>query len=141
MTLIRQFCDALRAASGPQTVSVSEGPRTGRCTVSEVTSLAVNVELLILETPELAAVTVSQLQKLGQDLSDRVSYLLEPIGPIEIDADACSVQMRSTPPQKDDDGRNYYELFVKRGGAISLQRFRKESGQPRAAIPATLTRE
>jgi hypothetical protein len=141
MTLTQQFEGALRAARGPQTVTASEGPRRICCTLSEVTTLAMNIDLLILETAELAAATLGQLEALSQDLSGSINYLLEPIGPIEVDADTCTVQMRSTPPQKDDDGRNYYELLVKRGGAISLMRFRKEPQQPRVPIPATLTRE
>ena len=39
--------------------------------------------------------------------------------------------MRSNPPQKDDDGRSYYELLVRRGGEIALVRYRKENGTAR----------
>jgi hypothetical protein len=66
---------------------------------------------------------------------------MEPISPIEIDADACVVQLRSNPPQRDDDGRSYYELLVRRGGDIALTRFRKENGDARRPITATVTRE
>jgi hypothetical protein len=66
---------------------------------------------------------------------------MEPISPIELDAAACVVQLRSTPPQKDDDGRSYYELMVRRGGEISLRRFRKEPGMSRQPIAANMTRE
>ena len=54
---------------------------------------------------------------------------MEPICPIEIDADACVVQLRSNPPHRDDDGRSYYELMVRRGGEIALSRYRKENWQ------------
>jgi hypothetical protein len=50
-------------------------------------------------------------------------------------------QLRSSPPQRDDDGRSYYELTVRRGGEISLCRYRKEPGAARVQIPATVTRE
>jgi hypothetical protein len=141
MTLTKQFEGALRSAGGPQTITAHAPPRSLRCALSEVTSLAASVDALVLETSELATATIRQLEELSRDLSSRVNYLLEPIGPIEIDADACTVQMRSMPPQQDDDGWNYYELLVKRGGELSLCRYRKEPGQPRSAIPATLTRE
>lgn len=141
MTLTKQFESALRAAGGPQTITAHEPPRSVRCELDEVTSLAINVEALVLATSELAAATMHQLEQMSRDLSGRVNYLLEPIGPIEIDADTCTVQMRSMPPHKDDDGRSYYELLVKRGGELSLHRYRKEPGQPRSVIPATLTRE
>ena len=78
---------------------------------------------------------------MAKSLSDRLTYLMEPIRPIEIDADACVAQLRSSPPQRDDDGRSYYELTVRRGGEIALCRYRKEPGTVRQQIPATVTRE
>jgi hypothetical protein len=51
------------------------------------------------------------------------------------------MQLRSNPPQRDDDGRTYYELLVRRGGEISLCRYRNENGAGRQAIPATVTCE
>ena len=141
MTLYQEFELSLRGASGPQTVNAQVAPRGVRCALSEVTSLAVNVDALVLETTELAAAGIDELEDMSSRLSARVNYLLEPIGPVEIDADACTVQLRSMPPHKDDDGRNYYELLVRRGGEMSLHRYRKEPGQPRTTIPATLTRE
>ena len=70
---------------------------------------------------------------MAKSLSERLTYLMEPIRPIEIDADACVAQLRSSPPQRDDDGRSYYELTVRRGGEIDAGRYRKE---PRHAAPA-----
>ncbi len=78
---------------------------------------------------------------MAKSLSERLTYLMEPIRPIEIDADACVAQLRSSPPQRDDDGRSYYELTVRRGGDISLVRYRKEPGTPRQQIAANVTRE
>jgi hypothetical protein len=67
---------------------------------------------------------------------------MEPIAPIEIDEAACVMQLRSNPPQRDDDGRSYYELLVRRGGEITLARYRKENGAGgRRQIAANVTRE
>ncbi len=44
------------------------------------------------------------------------------------------MQLRSNPPQRDDDGRSYYELIVRRGGEIALTRYRKENGGARQQI-------
>ena len=85
--------------------------------------------------------TRAELERIGKALAERLTYLMEPISPIEIDADACVVQLRSNPPQRDDDGRSYYELMVRRGGEIALARYRKENGDARQQIPATVTRE
>jgi hypothetical protein len=89
----------------------------------------------------LAAADAPHLERIGKALAERVTYLMEPIAPIEVDAAACVVQLRSNPPQRDDDGRSYYELMVRCGGEIALVRYRKENGDARRQIPATLTRE
>ena len=77
----------------------------------------------------------------ARELAKRVNYLLEPIAPIELDAQGCTVQMRSNPPQKDDNGWRYYELLIRRGGSIALCRYEKQPGQPRVRVPAVLTHE
>ena len=96
---------------------------------------------LTYSTQQLANLSLDQLRTISEDLSRRLSYLLEPIRPLEVDEDRCQIQMRSNPPQKDENGNSYYELLVERGGQISLCRYQKTPGQPRQSIPAYLTRE
>jgi hypothetical protein len=128
-------------SGGAATVTADAPPRQITCDTLERTSLAISFQLLQLSTSELADVSTAKLQQISQSLSNRLTYLLEPISPIEVDAQACVVQMRSNPPQLDDDGRSYYELLVRRGGEIALVRYRKENGAARQSIPATVTRE
>jgi hypothetical protein len=99
------------------------------------------VDELIYETPLLANATIDELKALSSALTTRLTYLLEPIGMTEVDADSAAVQLRSSPPHKDDDGTSYYELLIRRGGAISLRRYRARKGQLRERIPAELTRQ
>ena len=94
-----------------------------------------------MESPKLAQADLADLQKRSAELSARLTYLLEPIAPIESDGESCSVQMRSNPPHRDDDGTRYYELLMRRGGSISLRRWQSQPGQCRQQIPAELTRE
>ncbi len=143
MSLSAKLLGELRAVAGQrhQALAVAEGQRTVRCNADECEPLAATVLDLVLETPELANVTAFELQAASAELAKRVNYLLEPISPIEMDAQGCSVQMRSNPPQKDDNGRRYYELLVRRGGAIALCRYEKQPGQPRTRVPAVLTHE
>ena len=124
-----------------QHLVVREGPRTVRCLVEQSDAMAVSVAHLSLETSELAAVQVDQIRCASQSLCQRVTYLLEPISPIETDPDGCVVQMRSSPPQSDDDGRRYYELVMRRGGSVTLCRYEKRASGPRTRVPATLTSE
>ena len=143
MSLSAKLLGELRAVVGQrhQSLAVVEGQRTARCNADECEPLAATVIDLVLETPELATATAFELQAASAELAKRVNYLLEPIAPIELDAQGCTVQMRSNPPQKDDNGRRYYELVLRRGGSIALCRFEKQPGQPRTRVPAVLTHE
>jgi hypothetical protein len=122
-------------------LAIDEAPRQLTCDITERNSLAVSFNDLRLTTSELANATTDELSRIGKALSDRLTYLMEPIAPIELDAEACIVQLRSNPPQRDDDGRSYYELIVARGGHIALKRYRKDNGNARQPIVATVTRE
>jgi hypothetical protein len=99
------------------------------------------VDELVYETSALATATIDELKTLSSALISRLTYLLEPISITEADSDSAAVQLRSSPPHKDDDGTSYYELLVRRGGAISLRRYLARKGQLRERIPAELTRQ
>lgn len=143
MKLQNQFELELSKLSGPgpATVTVVSSPRQLICETVERNALAISFLQLRLATPELASAGPPQLERISKSLSERLTYLMEPIAPIELDAAECIVQLRSTPPQRDDDGRSYYELIVRRGGEIALSRYRKENGDARRQIATSLTRE
>ena len=81
------------------------------------------------------------MKRIAEQLSAKLTYLLEPISPIETDAHGCVVQMRSNPPQKEADRTSYYELLVSRSGELSIRRYTRTAGQTRQTIPTQLTRE
>jgi hypothetical protein len=142
MNLPSLFDQELTKLGGsPATLTVNLPPWKMTCDVAEQNSLAVSFNQLRLETAELAAASAADLKRISESLAGRLTYLMEPISPVEIDAAACVVQLRSNPPQKDDDGRSYYELVVRRGGELALRRYRKEPGAARRPISATVTRE
>ncbi len=143
MNVRSQFDQELKklGSGAAATVAVEDSPRQLTCEIVERDSLAVSFNRLRLTTTELAAASATDLERIGKALADRLTYLMEPIAPIELDAAACVVQLRSNPPQRDDDGRSYYEILIRRGGEIALARYRKENGDARRQIPATVTRE
>ena len=106
-----------------------------------VDAIGCSFQTLAYSTPQLASSTLEELKEISQTLTARLTYLLEPIGVVEADRDRCSVQLRSSPPQKGDDGTNYYELMIRRGGDITLSRYSKQPGQLRRIVPAQVTRE
>jgi hypothetical protein len=143
MNLHQQFeCELANIGSGGSaTVAVESQLRTLRCDIVERNTLAVSFGVLRLSTAELASADSARLERIGKALATKLTYLMEPISPIEFDAQGCVVQLRSNPPQRDDDGRSYYELLIRRGGEIALTRYRKENGNARQPITATVTRE
>ena len=104
-------------------------------------SLACAFQLLGVEIDALAQAPIDELKRAAERLAGRLTYLLEPITAVEVDSEQCAIQMRSNPPQKDDNLTTYYELVVKRGGLISLCRFQKQPGEVRHIVPAQVTRE
>ena len=65
-------------------------------------ALALAFSHVSLTNSALAAAPIEQLKKVADSLSKRLTYLLEPISPIEVDADQCVVQLRlqSTPARR-----------------------------------------
>jgi hypothetical protein len=143
MTLQQKFAHELNQPVSGAAAAVTASDASGQlhCDIIERDTLAVSFNRLSLKTSALRGATPERLQRTAQTLSERLTYLMEPISPIEIDQDACVVQMRSNPPQRDDDGRSYYEIIVRAGGQIALTRYRKENGASRQPVPAHVTRE
>ncbi|HEY2826273.1 MAG TPA: hypothetical protein VGJ04_01630 [Pirellulales bacterium] len=125
----------------PNTLEASDAGQRLTAQIVALDGLALAFDHLTLISDSLATVPIEQLKKVADTLSKRLTYLLEPISPIEVDADQCVVQLRSNPPQRDDNGTRYYELLVRRGGEISLRRFQKQPGGIRENVPAQVTRE
>ncbi len=144
MALIQDLQHELQriASAGSSDTLVVDLP-TGRLSaeIVAVDAIGCSTSAVTFATPRLAQATVQELKKLSDELSRRLNYLLEPISLIEADAEAATIQMRSNPPHKDDDGTRYYELLVRRGGDLSLIRYQKLPGQPRQPAAANLTRE
>ena len=138
--------DLLHQLDGPTAdgavLSSADGGDRLTLRVEQVSTLAASVWELSLTTDKLAGAPMERVRELADELSQRVNYLLEPITPIESDAEACVVQMRSTEPDHSVEGvASYFEVLVKTGGTISLRRFEKPRGAMRKPLAMTLTKE
>ena len=128
------------STSAPQLLKIDTGGGYLESELTTIDQIACSFDRFSLKTDQLASSTIDELKDIANSLSQQLSYLLESISPIEIDDEACIVQMRSSPPEKDDDGTRYYELVVARG-ELSLLRYCKTPGQPRSIVAANVTRE
>ena len=127
-------------AAGGEQIAVDTPEGRLECDIVGVDAIGCSFSQIALKCHRLSGHSVDELKALSERLSKKINYLLEPISPIETDAEGATVQMRSNPPQKDDDGTKYYELLVRRDG-LGLRRYARPHGQARSAIPAHVTRE
>jgi hypothetical protein len=144
MSLTAQFQQALQQpatpAAWPARIEVQDAGQRLTCELTALDGIGCAFRSLVLQTTGLAGADLPRLQRVAAELARRINYLLEPIGPIECDAHGCTVQLRSLPPQRDEQGITYYELLLRGGGTITLQRWQQQRGQPRQAIDAEVTR-
>lgn len=145
MDLKSSFHQELTARQGPSAgsidaIEIAADRGTVRCELLAVDSIGCAFRLLEVSSDALRGLGIDQLKTIGESLAIRLNYLLEPIRPIEIDKDACIIQLRSMPPAKGDQGTSYYELIVQ-PGRIGLQRFNKQPSNTRQSVPANVTRE
>jgi hypothetical protein len=128
-------------AQGSHSIDCQEAGQQLHCELTALDILACAFVKFELQSAVLATAEIDRLKAVAETLSKRLTYLLEPISPVEVDSGQCVVQLRSNPPQRDDKGASYYELLVQRGGRLSLCRWVKELGISRRAVPAQVTRE
>ncbi|HEX3657096.1 MAG TPA: hypothetical protein VHV55_14885 [Pirellulales bacterium] len=142
VTEIRSALDRLSIPSHtPQTLTADAAGQRLTLHLADVDSLACGFTSLEFESQAFAQAGIEQLKLVADKLAKRLTYLLEPISPIEHDAEHCVVQLRSNPPQRDEDRTSYYELLVSRGGRLSLVRYAKPAGGLRQPITSHVTRE
>ena len=140
-TDIQRELKRIQAVSGRGLLQVDDDAGRIEADIVAVDAIGCAFQTLALSTEKLAAADLEQLKSISETLTAKLTYLLEPIGVVEADVDRCAIQLRSSPPQKGDDGTTYYELLVRRGGDISLSRYSKKTGQLRQIVPAHITRE
>lgn len=145
MTLKLQLQQSLAGmslfSSGRQSLVFTEAQQELTCELAALDTLACSFTRLVLKSDSLTGKSAPELKAIAEGLSAKLTYLLEPISPIETDAAGCTVQMRSNPPQKEADRTSYYELLVARAGQLSLVRYSRAIGASREIVPAHVTRE
>jgi hypothetical protein len=123
-----------------QLLVATDGGQQVTCELECLESLACEFSRLTLTSDVLNTATPKELDQVSASLSNRLTYLLEPIRPVEFDATSFVVQMRSTPPHRTVDGTSYFEFIVGRS-ELELRRYLKQPGSARRLVPAQVTRE
>ncbi len=67
---------------------------------------------------------------------------MEPLVVLEVDAEAGEAELRSRTPTARDDRRSFYEVRLRREGALQLRRVAfDDASRRRAAVPCQMTGE
>lgn len=115
-----------------------------RIELTAVDSMSCRFSELVLSVPSLMNSVFDVLKQWATDLSRRITYLLESIGPLEFDPTNGQVLIRSKSPSQLPTGSRYYEIVLSSSGSGSfvLRRYESVAGQPgRDPVDLQMTRE
>ncbi|QDT53391.1 hypothetical protein Pan44_14080 [Caulifigura coniformis] len=135
---------SLKGVSSPSSITLHNAAGlTLRIEFTVVDSLSCAFREMTLEVPGLQSAAFATIEAWARNLSQRITYLLEQIGPLEIDPNAGEVLIRSTPPDQLPDGTQYYEIMLsQQAGAFVLKRYRSIKGTPgRTQVDLQVTHE
>jgi hypothetical protein len=146
MSLSKKIAAALdentKAYVLPCTVTVEDSP--SRLTLNLTALDTVGLAFSTMEFANTSRTEWSSdvLKEWGDRLSKRVTYLMEPLKVLEIDAGGGEVQIRSQSPTPRSEQRGYYEVRLFRQGSLRMERFAFDATtRERHQTPCQLTRE
>jgi hypothetical protein len=137
----------LRGYSSNTPVQVQVSDPTGiqvEIDLTQVDSLGCAFRQITVHVPAMSQATFDVLKRWADALSQRITYLLEQLTPLEYDPQAGQVLIRSTRPDQLPDGTQYYEMVLSSHGTgtFTLKRFSSIKGTPgRTQIDLLVTHE
>jgi hypothetical protein len=127
MSLSRKIAAALdentRAYVLPCAVAVEDGANRLTINMTALDTVGVAFDCLEFDATDRHDWSSDALNGWGQRLAARVTYLLEPLKVLEIDAGGGEVQIRSQNPSTRADQRGFYEVRLYKHGILRFERF------------------
>jgi hypothetical protein len=131
-----------RAYILPCTVTVEDGPNRLTLNLTALDTVGVAFDTLEFVATDRADWSSDALRAWGERLAARVTYLLEPLKVIEIDAGGGEVQIRSQAPSTRAQQRGFYEVRLYKQGSLRMERFvYSDATRERERTACQLTRE
>jgi hypothetical protein len=99
---------------------------------------------LRLDVPRLAGASFALLKQWADEISRRITYLLENIGPLEFDPTTQQVLIRSKSPDVRTGGAKYYEVLLQcqSAGKFCLRRYHSDPARAgRDQVDLAMTHE
>jgi hypothetical protein len=146
MSLSKRIAAALdentKVHAPPCEVAVEEGAHRLALNLTAIDTVGVAFESLEFAATGRPEWTSDALRAWGDRLAARVTYLMEPLKVLEVDAAGGEVHIRSQSPTARGEQRSYYEVRLFKQGTLRMERRAfDEASRRRDRIPCQLTRE
>jgi hypothetical protein len=146
MSLSQKIAAALdentRAYTLPCAVTVEDGPNRLTLNLTALDTVGVAFDSLEFATANRTDWSSDALKAWGERLAARVTYFLEPLKVLEIDAGGGEVQIRSQSPTSRAEQRGFYEVRLFKQGTLRMERFvYSDATRKRQRTPCQFTRE
>ncbi len=146
MTLSRKIADAVDSlpAGAPLPGAIEAEADTSRLALNltERGPVGLAFDRLDYARSDRGDLSPEALRAWGDRLAARLTYLMEPLVVVEVDAQAGEAELRSQAPTPRGDRRAYYEVRLRREGNLHLQRFAfDDQARRRQAVPCQMTLE
>ncbi|RUL89615.1 hypothetical protein [Tautonia sociabilis] len=128
----------------PGIVSAQDGPDRLELTLSSNAPVGVMLEHLdfAVSDPSRSPWTIDELRGWADRLAKHVTYLMEPLVVLEVDAQGGEVELRSQSPTPRGQLRSYYEVRLNVAGTLRLHRVAFDAtDRKRRPTPFQLSRE
>jgi len=126
----------------PCTVTIEDSPNRLTLHLTALDTVGLAFSTMEFADTSRTGWSSQALREWGDRLTKRVTYLMEPLKVIEIDAGGGEVQVRSQTPTPRAEQRGYYEMRLFRNGSLRMERFAfDEDARQRRLTPCQLTRE
>jgi hypothetical protein len=147
MSLSRKIVAAAEAAAAagaptPPPAVATEGPHTLTLDVEAASPVGVSLRTLTFRVERDGSLAFDALRAWGDRVAARVTYLMEPLVPVEADTLANELLLRSRQPGRRPGKRVYYEARLAAAGVLTLARVQfDEVTRQRQPLPCQLTLE
>jgi hypothetical protein len=146
MSLSKKIAAALdentKAYVLPCTVTVEDSPSRLTLNLTALDTVGLAFSTMEFANTSRTEWSSDALKEWGNRLSQRVTYLMEPLKVLEVHDQGGEVQIRSQSPTPRDDQRAYYEMRLFRQGSLRMKRYvYDETARQRRQVPCQLTRE
>ena len=146
MSLSRKIADAVDSlpAGGPMPcrVEAEAGPSRLALNLTAHGPVGLAFDNLDYARSDRSDLSADTLRAWGDRLAARLTYLMEPLVVLEVDAQAGEAELRSQAPTPRGELRSFYEVRLRRDGSLKLRRVAFDAAsRRRKAVPCQMTVE